>query len=176
MAIDDFAGLKKRIDGLASEFNGKAVDERLKKVGELLEPYVDQAVVGDIGDHSMSGWSRKKPMEITGHSELAKSAEHGIFIAAANKASPVKWARALGVMRVLTDGRAAAEAGSFRISGTRIRKKDGAVVDKRRRRKRTVGFMPGKGTWNDAETEISANVGKAVHDALVIDVIKRHIY
>lgn len=174
-AVDDWTGLKKRVDALASELDGRATDERLKIVGKQLEPEVDHAVTGDIGDTSLSGWTRKKPMDLTGYSEPAKSVEHGIFIAPGAKGIS-RWHFGLGAMRVLQDGRQAAEKGSMRVSGSRIRKKDGVRVDKRRKRKRTVGYMAGKGTWDDAEAAIAAKVGEAIHKAVVLDAVKRHFY
>ena len=81
MAKSEFAGLQKRINGILSEFDGKALEDRLKLAGKRLEPHVEEAVMADIGDTSMSGWPRRRPMALTGHAELATSVKHGIFIA-----------------------------------------------------------------------------------------------
>ena len=67
-----------------------------------------------------------------------------------------------GPWKVATDGRRAYTSGEFRVSGSRIRKKDGVRVDKRKRVKRTTGAARGKGAWTIAQSTMSTRAGQAL--------------
>jgi hypothetical protein len=167
-----FYTLQKKLDNVAQEFDGRARKSRMVAIGKECEKDVERAIRGDINDLSMSGWSRSKPMDMTGHSEIASSVDMGLFIAGAAKSG--LWHRGLGGMRVLQDGRKAYAKGDRRRSGTRIRKKDGVVVEKFRKVKRTTGATQGKGTWDDAVAEIEKNIGKRIHAGIVQDTLRRY--
>jgi hypothetical protein len=168
----DFPGLSKKLDGLMGELSGENARRRLEVAGKKMEPLVAQAVQNDIGDHSLSGWTHKAPMNITGHSEKAKSTDTGIFIAPG--AADTLWHRGLGAMRVLESGRNSYAAGDRRVSGSRVRKKDGQRVAKTRKVKGNVGATKGKGTWADAETLIDAHAARAINDALVQVALEKY--
>lgn len=169
--MDDWQRLHKRIDGLAAEFDGRAFKDRLAKVGKQLEPLVENAVVNSIGDTSMSGWTHKKPAELTGRSELSTTVETGIFVAPALKGGA--WRRGLGPMRVLQDGRKAYNAGDRRASGTRVKKKTGEVVTKYRKVKRKVSATKGKGTWTAAVNAMSRGIGDRVDKEALSPIIRK---
>ena len=172
MANISFFTLQKKLDNVAQEFDGRARKSRLVAIGKECEKDVEKAIRGDIADLSMSGWSRKKPMDVTGHSEIADSVDMGLFIAGAAKVGV--WHRGLGAMRVLQGGRKAYAAGDKRRSGTRVRKKDGAVVTKFRKVKRNVGATQGKGTWDDAVELIDSNIAERIHKGIVLDTLHRY--
>ena len=169
--MNDWQRIYKRVDGLSAEFDGRAFNDRLKAVGKELEPLVERAVANDIGDHSMSGWRRGKPFEITGHSEPATTVPTGIFVSPALKGA--NWRKGHGPMRVLQDGRKAYNAGDRRRTGTRTKKKTGEVVDKFRRVKRVVGATQGKNTWDDAVALMSKGIGERVDRLAVKDILKK---
>lgn len=170
--MNDFDRVARRIDGLQAELDGRAMNDRLKMVGKELEPLVERAIRGDIADTSMSGWTHKKPAELTGRSELSTTVKNGIFVAPAIKGGA--WRRGLGPMRVLQDGRKAYNAGDRRRSGTRTKKKTGEVVDKFRRVKRTVGATQGKNTWDEAVQLMSKDIGARVDRIVLVDMLKKH--
>ena len=60
---------------LASEFTGEAGKKRLKRVALATKKDVDEAVEGDLGDQSMSGWRRKKPINIKGRYDIISDHE-----------------------------------------------------------------------------------------------------
>lgn len=170
----DFARLQKKIDGLVRELDGPAHEQRLKRVGKLLEPYVGQAVRQDgIGDQSMSGWPRKNPIVIQGRSALSSSVKGGIFVSPG--AASGSWQAALGPMRVLQDGRKAYAKGDKRRKGTRTRKKTGEKVETFRKVKRNIGAQKGRDTWTHAEQLIDINVARHVYERLVKEAVK-HIF
>ena len=169
--MDDWQRLHKRIDGLYAEFDGRAFKDRLQKVGKQLEPLVEHAVTGSIGDTSMSGWTHKKPAELTGHSELSTTVDTGIFVAPAVKAG--LWHRGLGPMRVLQDGRKQYRAGDRRAAGTRVKKKTGEVVTKYRKVKRNVAATKGKGTWTAAMNAMGRGIGDRVNREALSPLIRK---
>lgn len=127
--------------------DGIAKDVAAQSVGD-----VAQAVRGDIGDSSMSGWRRGNPIEIVG------AVEGGSAIV------PVRPAR--GPMRVLESGRNTYAAGDRRNSGMYTSKKTGMTRQKTRKVKRSVAAHGGKGTWSDARALIESNLAKRSRDAL----------
>ena len=167
-----FAGLSKKLDGFQRELSGKGTTERLNKLGKKFEPYVEQAVKGDFGDNSLSGWTRKAPVQVVGHAEKANSVEQGVFVSPA--AAGARRQFGLGVMRVMSDGRRSYAAGDRRSSGWRTRKKDGARVQKFRKVKGTVGATKGRGTWSDAVELMDRNAARHVHSVIVEDTIRHY--
>ena len=55
---------------LQQEFSGEAGKRRLNRVAVQTKKDVDEAVKADLGDQSMSGWRRSKPINIKGRYDL----------------------------------------------------------------------------------------------------------
>ena len=68
---------------------------------------------------------------------------------------------------VAVAGRQAAGAGTFRSRGVRRRKSDGVMSTRLAVRKRTVGAMPGKDTWSDAERMVFDEAPRLISEAKV---------
>lgn len=122
------ARLSKDLDGLA------------KRVAKDSAGDVALAVRWDIGDLSMSGWTRSKPIEIRGAAFPVRDGKPGSWeIVPAGSV-------AKGPMRVLESGRNTYNEGQRRLSGF---SKFGV------RKTKIVGRgglgTAGKGTWSDAE-------------------------
>lgn len=156
---------------MVKELDGPSFRRHLKVVGKELEPYVGQAIRQDgIGDQSLSGWTRKNPMVIDGHSDLSTSVDNGIFMSPGARSG--NWRNAFGPMRILEDGRKAYTAGDKRRKGTRTRKKTGEKVDTFRKVKRNVGAQKGRETWTHAELLIDRNTARVVYEKLVSVAVK----
>ena len=164
-----FDDLGRRLDAMARDLSAKGMESRLARVGRELAPLIDRAVAGDIGDQSMSGWRRRKPIEVVGTS----SVRDGLL-----SVEPVKAAK--GPMRVLESGRNQGNASGFagpgvnRLTGETARTKSGAVRKVRARKaKRWNGYTTGKGTWSEAAEAIIAKAPGAINDEKVA-VMARH--
>lgn len=157
-----FADLNRKLDQMARDIGGQNRKVDLNEMGKLLEPEVRRAVEAAIGDDSMSNWRRGAPILIVGAHQV-------IGDTVAIDPSP----RSRGPMRVLESGRKAYAKGDTRISGTRIRKKDGAVVAKRRRVKRNIGATAGKGVWTDATERIAARAPEVANEVRVVRTMDR---
>ena len=151
-----FDDLGRRLDMMARDLSAKGMESRLAKVGRDLAPLVDRAVQGEIGDQSMSGWSRKRQVEIVGTS----SVRDGLLTV-----EPKGVAK--GPMRVLESGRNAYAAGDRRTSGFYVSKKTGERRQKSRKVKRTTGATKGKGTWSDAAEAIAREAPGRINDQKV---------
>jgi len=148
--VSDFDRLALKLSKLRADLDGPQL---LRDAAKDLVPLVGAAVRADLGDLSMSHWRRSNPIEIVGMvDELATG---GVEIAPARKAR--------GPMRVLESGRKAYAAGDRRVSGTRVRQRDGVVVAKTRRVKRTTGAAGGRGTWSDADEMIRERAPAALN-------------
>ena len=143
MAVSPFAALDKKLDLLAKEMSGKGGQARVMAVAKAVAPLVDQAVrqtpsvSGTLSDGSMSNWTRKKPIVITGRVKVS-----GAEVAIEPNAK--------GPMRVLQDGRQASVQGPRITSGG----KSGVRKVSRAKRKRASVASGGKGTWTDATDKI----------------------
>lgn len=166
----DFAAFQRKLDGVVKELDGTAGRRRLERVAKKTENDITEAVTGDIGDTSMSGWRRGSPITITGRGVVQSNTE--ILM------TPAKGAA--GPMRVLQDGRNQGNAGGFAgpgvgRDGMTARTKSGAVRKVRARKaKRWNGTTAGKGTWADAVKLMESRVGKRVDDE-VVDALGRHL-
>ena len=140
MAAQTFGAFAKKIERVADELNGSAAESRLTKVALQTKPDVAEAVKGDLGDTSMSGWRRGKPFDVLGRYEIKSDTEFEI--------TPQR--KGYGPMRVLEQGRQAYSAGDKRRKGSYKSKKTGLVTERFRAVKRNVGATRGKGTWSDA--------------------------
>lgn len=150
-------GLK--VDKVLDELDDPGLFRAVGMEGKKL---ANRAVRNDIGDMSMSGWRRGKPFDIGSRFDVA---ERTVEI------SPQRIAK--GPMRVLEEGRKAYRAGDSRSSGTRTRKRDGAVINKSRTVKRNVGATRGKNTWSDATEAMERELPKAAHEH-VTRVLRKH--
>ena len=153
MADFGFGPALAKTDRLVAEFDGTAGYARLDRVALQLKPDIAQAVRGDLGDLSMSGWRRGKPIEVTGRYD--RLSDHEVAM------SPGK--RARGPMRVLQQGRNP----GLSAAAPRISKKTGREL----KRRRWNGTTAGKGTWTDATKIMQDHAGPymaaEVHKSLV---------
>lgn len=141
-----------------------ADEQMFKAVGEAGKKLANRAVQNDLGDMSMSGWRRGKPFDVESRYDIEEAAR-------TVEISPQR--KAKGPMRVLEDGRQAYSAGARRKSGTRTRKKDGAVIEKYRTVSRNMGATKGKQTWTDA-TELMERELPKVAAKHVETVLRKH--
>ena len=158
----DLDVLSRKMYKLAAGFTGPARERVIRKLDKPLQADVERAVKGDIGDLSMSGWRRGKPIQIT---PVVKVSDDLLSVAPQG--------RAIGPMRVLTDGRNA--AGGFQGPGVNAR--TGATkrtkrgnVSKVRARRGFNGTTQGKGTWDDAVKLMEATAPKVLEKAVLDEV------
>lgn len=165
MAAGSFDQLAKKVDAVAAEFDGRQLRKSMEIVGKDTTGDINQAVHGTLGDNSMSGWRRKKPIPISGAYKVAS--DHEIDM------TPTRMS--VGPMRVLEDGRQAYQAGDKRRKGTYKSKKTGLVTERFRTVKRSGGATRGKGTWSDASELMAENVPGRIHRVVVVGALRRHI-
>lgn len=134
---------------LQREFSGEAGRRRLNVVAGQTKKDVDEAVINDLGDQSMSGWRRKKPVKIAGRYDIVS--DHEIKIRPNSQ----------GHMAVLEKGR---NAGKSRPT-PQFNKRG-----KQTRRSKWNGRTSGKQTWSDAtrlmEQRVPGRVDKQVQQAI----------
>lgn len=161
------------MEQVAREMDGTAARARLARVGKASTGDVESAVRGDLGDLSMSGWRDKsgEPIDLGGIAHVLSDSQVAIDPAAIGG---INWAKGLGPIRVLQDGRQSYAAGDRRQSGSRLSKKSGERVAKTRKVKRTVGGHAGKGTWTHA-TEIMAREMPARYEAELAADLAKHL-
>lgn len=128
----------------------------LEAAGLELKPNVGQAVRRDIGDQSMSGWRRGRPIEIDGRYDVRGD----VLVITPER-------KAIGPMSVLSFGRKGYAAGDSRASGTYTSKRTGERKTKTRKVSRSLGATRGKGTWGDAELLLERDAPRAVERAVV---------
>lgn len=162
MTAQSFGAFASKIERVVNELNGSAAESRLTKVALQTKPDVADAVRGDLGDTSMSGWRRGKPFDILGRYEIKSDTEFEI--------TPQR--KGYGPMRVLEQGRQAYSAGDKRRKGTYKSKKTGLVTERFRAVKRGVGGTQGKGTWSDAVGLMKYRVPKRVAKQFQQDLSK----
>lgn len=134
------AQFERRITAVQDEFTGVAGRARLARVAKASEGDVTEAVRGDLGDTSMSGWRRGAPVQVVGASRVLGDSE-----------AMVSAGRASGVMRVLQAGRnQGGFAGPAAQGRTVRRRKNGTLTVKGGKARRWNGRTQGKGTWDDA--------------------------
>jgi hypothetical protein len=139
----------------------KAMDDRSWHpiVGAQAKEDAKTAVARDIGDHSMSGWPRAKPLDLAAE---WKSLDDGIIVRPTG--------RTRGPWRVMEDGRKAYRAGQFRSRGSRVGK--GGAYTRLALVSGTVGATQGKSTWSDATDIIAKDAAKKITKAKVAAVRK----
>lgn len=142
--------LRHQIDGVAETV---AKESRLD---------VEQAVKADIGDSSMSGWRRGKPIQIYG--------AYKVLTQTTAEITPARMSA--GPMRVLESGRNA-HGGVGGFQGPGINFRTGKTSARARttgrgstKGRRYNGKTRGKDTWSDAEKLIVARLPKRSSRAL----------
>jgi hypothetical protein len=140
----DGARALRRLRNLSVAFSPAGMKPDLNKLGVLAKAEVGRAVVGDIGDLSMSNWRRGKPIQVTGRFDVDGS-----------KVTVTPAPRARGPMRVLEDGRQARGAQS-KVSFRTL--KSGAVKARRGKTTARGGATRGRGTWTDAAGNMDRTV------------------
>ena len=153
----DVARLHRKLDKAAREFDGRALDERLLKIGKEASRFVDDAVkatpskLGSLADGSMSHWRRGRPFRLYGVAKVAGRAR--VVVAPAPQSR--------GPMRVLEDGRKASTKGQLYGKATRKATKKRGTYTQLAMRKRTSGATEGKRTWTHATTVMARYVPPA---------------
>lgn len=156
-AAADVARLHRKLDKVSREFDGRALDEKLMRLGKDASRFVDEAVratpakSGSLSDGSMSGWRRGRPFQLQGR---ARQRGKGTVVV-------LPAPKALGPMRVLEDGRKARGTGSLYKRGQYTSKKTGATYSRLGVSKRNVGATEGKKTWTHATTAMARYVPPA---------------
>ena len=151
---------ERKLVAIGKEFDGTAGLERMKRVAMDTKGDIDAAVTGDLGDASMSGWRRGKPIKVKG----AYRVEGSVVAMVPSAAGP---------MRVLQDSRNSgagfAGPGVNRSTGQTARGKRGNVKAVRKN-KRWNGTTDGKDTWSDATEimvrEVPDRYARDVHRAI----------
>jgi hypothetical protein len=142
--------LEKRLDGIAKQVAADSV------------PDVQQAVRGDIGDLSMSGWLKDDPLRAM----VERNPRDG-------EAAIVPYGRQGGRFRVLESGRNA-DGGAGGFQGPGINFRTGRTSARARatgrggstKGRRWNGRTSGKGTWADAEKLVAQGLRKRGAKAL----------
>ena len=166
--MDELIDLANRFSELAYQLDNDALKIINAKVEEGAKEDIESSVRGSIGDLSMSGWPRNRPMLITGHAEV-----RGEQIEVRPATDGAGWRRGLGPMRVLESGRSAYSEGDRRFSGFYVSKKTGLVREKSRRVKRDVRSTKGKGTWTSALVKLKKNTPDRAMGALMDKTVKQ---
>lgn len=160
---EDLGAFARKLDRFADDLVADAVKGALKELGRAATQDAAKALRADIGDESMSGWPRRSPFVLTAQATVQD--DSSVLVA--------PFRRARGPWRVLESGRTAHRAGDKRVTGTRVRKRDGVRVDKTRRVKRNVGAFPAKNTWSEAVEVMGAETPK--REARVVrEVLAKH--
>lgn len=156
---DDFASFAHKIDRLERELDGRALAEKLAKIGKAAKDDAADAVRGDLGDLSMSHWRRGRPIQITARYDVVS--DHEIEV------SPAP--RARGPWRVLEDGRRGGAATDLVLVGRARR--DG--TRRARSRGRNSGSTAGKQTWSDAVRLMDQRTPERVEKHVVKAAIRK---
>jgi hypothetical protein len=171
MAGNDLAAFARKMEAVQRDLTGQTSRSQMARVGKKLQPEIDRAVRGDLGDTSMSGWRRKGPIPIVGSSRALS--DHAVIV------EPVKPAK--GPMAVLERGRNVGNAGGFsgpgvnRSTGATRRTKSGGVAKVRAfKAKRWNGYTAGKGTMSEASQAIKVKAPGLVEGELV-RVLSKHL-
>lgn len=171
--MQDLAAFAKKIGRVSAELDGTAARKRLTRVAVDTKKDVDEAVKGDLGDQSMSGWRRGKPFDIKGRFDIKSDSSFEV--------NPVP--RGRGPMRVLEQGRNQGGASGFHGpgivrkggkgygAGETVRNANGKVRKVRTyKTKRWNGRTEGKGTWTDAvrlmQNRVPGRIARRFHDDL----------
>lgn len=159
-----FPEFSAKLEHLQREWSGAAGRRRLERVAQKTKGDVGEAVKGDLGDLSMSGWRRGNPIDVQGRYDVVTDSSFTV--------TPAK--RGRGPMRVLEQGRNQGNASGFSGPGMNVktgvtsRTASGGVRKVRARKgKRWNGRTAGKDTWSDATALMQHRVAGRVHDEVV---------
>lgn len=136
----------RKVDTFSRDLEGEGGRALINAVGLGAKADIETAVRRDLGDTSMSGWRRGRPIQVTGMYTVTD--KDTVEITPAN--------RAKGPMRVLEDGRNRGNSGGFQgpgvnaRTGRTLKSNAGKVKVRTRRTKRWNGYTSGKNTWTDA--------------------------
>jgi len=157
------AGFERKLVAVGKEFDGSAGLARLKRVAMDTKGDINAAVQGDLGDQSMSGWRRGKPIQVKG----AFRVEGSVVLMVPTAPGP---------MRALQSGRNQGNSGGMAgpgvsSDGTTQRNTNGTLKKVRARKaKRWNGRTDGKDTWDDATAimvrEVPGRYAREVHKAI----------
>lgn len=159
-----FSEFSAKLEHLQREWSGVEGRRRLERVAQRTKGDVAEAVKGDLGDLSMSGWRRGNPVDVQGRYDVQTDSSFTV--------TPAK--RGRGPMRVLEQGRNQGNAFGFAgpgvnaQTGATARNLDGSVRKVRARKgKRWNGRTAGKNTWSDATGLMQQRVAGRVHEEVV---------
>ena len=147
----DIARVTKRLDKFAAEVDGRAMEDDLRRIGQELRPVAAQAVVAELGDMSMSGWHRGRPVALDTRVTVHMPRVY------------VTPDRTAGLWRVLESGRQASSRGDRVARGVT---KKGNV--RYRRVKRNVGATAAKHTWSEAERRMVPATTQAMNRLMAV--------
>jgi hypothetical protein len=105
---DDLAGFARKMGKLGDELSGAALKRIATSVVVEAKKDADKAVRADLGDTSMSGWRRGRPIPIQARFDVKNESQVEVL------PSP----RSRGPWRVLNDGRKAGTSRRRRRSGS----------------------------------------------------------
>jgi hypothetical protein len=177
--------LRRNCRELIAGLNGPLLERVLSDVGVETKGTVEMAVQRDIGDTSMSGWRRGRPVPITGRFDVFNGdAARGQ--SESDKTLVIRpTPRARGPMRVLQSGRHIGETGGAQgpsivrtgaTAGATRRTKTGTIAaDRRARSRRWNGYVRPRDTWSDA-SEILARQSPKIAERLIVATIIRAIH
>lgn len=141
--MDDLASFAAKMGRLGDELSGAALKRIVTKVGVEAKKDADKAVRADLGDTSMSGWRRGRPIPIQARFDVKGD----------SLVEVLPTPRSRGPWRVLNEGR-----------------KAGQSRGRRGRAGRNNGSTPAKHTWDEAAREIERRsperIAKEVNQAV----------
>ena len=161
--MNDLDPFVEQLQKLAHTFDEKSKDIISAAVQKSAQSDVESAVRSDIGDITMSGWQRNKPIPISSHTQV-----EGDAIVVRPGTTGAGWRKGMGPMRVLQEGR---RATLFDDSGKtpKMYRMNG---QKRRRVKKYSHGSTGKGTWSDAMLLLMKSTPKAAREALMNETVR----
>lgn len=179
--MSDLEVFAEQLEELATIFDAQAKKIIATGVRDTSQTVVESAVRGDIGDLSMSGWRRGKPIAISSHVEV-----EGETIVVRPGTVDNAWRRGKGPMRVLEDGRNSSGVGGFHgpgvvqrsgknyQAGETARTASGKLRKVRTHKKRRWnGYTAGRGTWSDALVGLNRELPAAAAEALFKDSVRK---
>lgn len=161
--MDSLASFNLKLGSLERDVSGATHRARLARLGVLSRADINAAVRADLGDMSMSGWSRGNPHEIAGASRVIS--DHEVEMLPGRRAG--------GPMRVLEDGRNQGNARGFAgpgigRTGETARTQSGKVRKVRSRASRQWnGTTKPKHTWTEATERLQREMPKRYEAELV---------
>jgi hypothetical protein len=164
MAGNDLAAFARKMDAVQRDLTGQTSRSQMARVGKKLEPEIDRAVRGDLGDTSMSGWRRKKAIEIVGSSKVLS--DHAVIVQPTPESKGPMAVLERG--RNITSGLGAMQGPGVSADGSTKRNKNGALRKVRARKaRRWNGYTDPKYTMSAASQAIKVKAPALVEGELV---------